>query len=116
MSTKVDPFTSERFQPKRRNQKFACRKNQVDYNNQKAFQFRLAQGEGPKKLLVSYKALHTLLGEKNERVCNINFLQGKGVDTGYFTSYERNKEDKGIYHVFNIKMENIDNKNFKIYR
>jgi hypothetical protein len=68
MIKRTDPLTKELFVPKRKNQRFASRKNQIEYNNMIARSQQLAMKKIDMILKNNRKVLWRLLGEKPEYV------------------------------------------------
>ena len=58
-----DPLTKESFVPKRSNQKFSCRLNQINYNNRKAKSKRLAKAPYDNVLDSNRNILIRIIGE-----------------------------------------------------
>lgn len=63
-----DPLTKESFVPKRSNQKFSCRLNQIKYNNRKAKSKRLAKAPYDKILDTNRNILIRIIGEEDDCV------------------------------------------------
>ena len=85
MKTAIDPLTGEEFIPKRSNQKFASRENQIRYNNLKAAEERKAKAKTRKILNDNRKALRKVLGSRDEIVRSLDYLKGAGLDLHYCT-------------------------------
>jgi hypothetical protein len=81
----IDPLTGEEFVPKRSNQKFANRENQIRYNNLKAARERLAKAKTRKILNTNRKALQQVLGSRHEVVRSLDYLKGAGLDLQFCT-------------------------------
>ena len=117
-SNKICPICNKEFAAKRINQiycDFENHKCRNFHNNEKARKLKKAQGEVPKMLENSWRVLNTILGKDKEAVHHIEYLKGKGIDLHYFSQYSK-INDMGVYHIFNIKLMNIDNTNYKIFR
>lgn len=115
---KICPVCLKEFDAKRLNQIYCNANNHYCrnyYNNEKARKLKKAQGEAPKKLAMSWRHLNEILGNEKEVTRHIEYLKGRGIDLSYFSQYTK-QNDKGIYHIFNIKIVNLDNINFKIFR
>ncbi|MCA0131759.1 hypothetical protein [Winogradskyella alexanderae] len=85
MKTAIDPLTGEEFVPKRSNQKFASRKNQIRYNNLKAAEERQAKAKTRKILDSNRKVLQWVTGPNDEVERSMDFLKGAGLNFQYFT-------------------------------
>ncbi|WP_299095348.1 hypothetical protein [uncultured Winogradskyella sp.] len=85
IETAIDPLTGEEFVPKRSNQKFASRENQIRYNNLQAAKERQAKAKTRKILNSNRKALQKVLGPNDEIVRSLDFLKGAGLDLQYCT-------------------------------
>jgi hypothetical protein len=115
---KICPVCLKEFEAKRVNQVYCDQDNHSCrnfYNNEKARRLKKAQGEVPKKLALSWRQLDAILGKEKETIRHIEYLKGRGIDLSYFSQYTR-QNDKGVYHIFNIKLQNLDNINYKIFR
>jgi hypothetical protein len=75
-----DPLTGEAFEPKRSNQKFANRANQIRNNNSKAKVKRDRIGKIQKALWKNYNILSDLMINKISHSVSEDFLHGKGFD------------------------------------
>lgn len=85
IETAIDPLTGEEFVPKRSNQKFATRENQIKFNNLKAAEERKAKARTRKILNSNRKVLKKVLGDKDEVKRSYDHLEGAGLDFGYNT-------------------------------
>ena len=85
MKTAIDPLTGEEFVPKRSNQKFASRKNQIRYNNLKAAEERQAKARTRKILDSNRKVLQWVTGPNDEVERSMDFLKGAGFNFQYCT-------------------------------
>lgn len=81
----VDPLTGELFIPKRNNQIFAARQNQIRYNNLKAAKERQAKAKSRKILDTNRKVLQSILGPHSEIIKSLDYIDGAGLDFGYNT-------------------------------
>ena len=79
-----DPLTKESFVPKRSNQKFSCRLNQIKYNNRKAKSKRLAKAPYDNILDANRNILIRIIGEENERIVSKDYLLGAGFNFQIF--------------------------------
>jgi hypothetical protein len=81
----TDPLTGQEFVPKRSNQKFASRENQIRYNNLKAKEIRQAKARTRKTLDTNRKVLQIVLGPYNEIIRSYDYLLGAGLNFGFNT-------------------------------
>lgn len=79
-----DPYSGESFMPKRSNQKFANRKNQVAWNNKKAREKREAKKTVNNALDKNRNILIKLLGGKARVIKSKEFLHGAGFSFGHY--------------------------------
>ncbi|WP_412560613.1 hypothetical protein [Winogradskyella sp. MIT101101] len=84
-NTAIDPLTGEEFVPKRSNQKFASRENQIMFNNLKAAEERRAKEKTRRILNSNRKVLRTTLGSHNEVIRSHDYLLGAGLNFGFNT-------------------------------
>lgn len=106
-----DPLSGILFVPKRPNQIFACRENQIKYNNLKSKKLREKTAFVNKPLQNNFKILEELLNNKKESTFHKQFLLGKGfsfeVNTGIDTIGEINGFAIYNYVVFIVNSETI---------
>ena len=93
-SLKIDPFTGEEFQPKRGNQFYANRKNQVDFNNLKAKVNREHKAAINTPLDTNRKVLQKVLQNQIKVQRSKEFLLGAGLDFNFIT--HRRTDENGI--------------------
>ena len=110
---KIDPYTGEKFVPRRSNQRFANRENQICYNNQKASAERRRIRRELKPLLENQKILHKILYGLNEITVSRDYLLGAGFDftasngasrdgekvCNHILSYQIRKAEEGYFHI-----------------
>jgi hypothetical protein len=113
--TKICPYNAEKFIPKRNNQKFASRYNQITYNNNKNRELQKHVKEVNKKLLKNYRIIVELLEDKQEMVFNTQYLRGKGFSFNILTFFIEDG-DKTIYGIYNFAFYKFDNNQTKIIR
>jgi len=90
-----DPLTKESFVPKRSNQKFSCRLNQIKYNNLKAKSKRLAKAPYDNVLDSNRNILIRIIGEEDEMIVSLDYLLGAGFD---FQIFNRSFKRDGIQY------------------
>ena len=111
---KIDPFTSEDFTPKRHNQRFACRANQIAYNNKLAREKRELLRVPNTKLNTNRTVLKKLY-ESGIRKVSKEFLRGAGLNFLYFTQ-NYNHEGKQFHAAYEYLIEVLDNQKFIIFK
>ena len=116
MKERKDPFTGEIFIPKRMNQIYANRKNQIACNNSKAFNKRQENKNTNNVLNKNYETLKRILGDKKEVNVSTDFLRGAQFDFKYFTNYSTTPDKLPRYHIFNYCLINLGNNNHKIVK
>jgi len=111
----IDPFTGKPFIPKRNNQKFASRKNQVAYNNLISKQKRDVKSHVENVLKSNLKLLQKVLGKNEEKIISKDYLLGGGFCFNYHTQIlMRNKIQ--WYCTYNIGVHQLKNNRIKIRR
>ena len=80
-----DPLTGEEFIPKRNNQRFASRKNQIRYNNDLALKRKDNKRDILHQLEKNWKVLRNTLGNDSTTECSVEFLRGAEIHFGYIT-------------------------------
>lgn len=77
-----DPLTGEIFIKRRSNQIFANSKNQIKYNNLKAFEKRKAKAQFDRILEKNRQVLKRTLGSNEEIIKSRDYLEGAGLNFG----------------------------------
>jgi len=108
MKEKIDPFTKEPFIPKRSNQRFANRENQIAFNNQKAKELRDEKSDVNSFLNKNLKIMKRILKEKGSAIVSRDFLEGAEFTFGILTQEYKYEERifKLIYNYGYILLEN----------
>ena len=110
-----DPLTNKLFIPKRYNQRFSCRENQIKFNNLKAKRIREKTSFVNKPLQKNFKILEELLTNKKENTFHKEYLLGKGfsfeVNTGINTI-----DKKDCFAIYNYFIIPINNDTIKIIK
>ncbi len=103
-----DPLTNELFIPKRFNQRFSCRANQIAFNNNKARNIRKQTSYINTPLQKNFKILNEFLSKQNEITVHKQYLLGKGFTFEVYTGAEKYKNDIkfSIYKFIVIPIEN----------
>ena len=111
----TDPLTKESFYPKRSNQKFASRKNQVKYNNLKARKKRVAKKKFDQPLDRNRNILIGILGTNTSVIKHKEWLLALGYDFNIYTHSSR-YEGKIIPCIYEFGIAQLDGEKFKIMR
>jgi hypothetical protein len=112
---RVDPQTGELFWPKRHNQLFANRKNQIAFNNAKASVKRFEKGTIDKVLDKNRRILKQILGEKDGCIVSKDFLLGCGFVFRYYTHVVNIDKETG-YCVYEFILKKNENEKYKIWK
>lgn len=91
--TRIDPFTGEAFEAKRRNQVFAKKQNRIDYHNEQAALLSEEKAPLNKPLHENLKILKSVMGGEKEARFHIEFMRGRGFSFKHST---HNEEYKGM--------------------
>ena len=110
-----DPLTKESFYPKRSNQKFASRKNQVKYNNLKARKKRQAKKKFDQPLDRNRNILIGILGTNMSMIKHKEWLLALGYDFNIYTHSARH-EGKIIPCIYEFALIKLENQQYKIIR
>lgn len=110
-----DPFTGEEFYPKRNNQKFANRKNQIAFNNKKARLLRETQFPVNTALKQNLNILKVILAGRNSIEVSKTYLLGAGFN---FQFYNRTLKKDGVKYqcIYNYAICLLENGNYKIIK
>jgi|TARA_B110000238_G_scaffold141213_1_gene152354 hypothetical protein len=109
-----DPLTKESFVPKRSNQKFSCRLNQIKYNNRKAKSKRLAKAPYDKILDANRNILIKIIGEEDDRIVSKDYLLGAGFVFGYFNK-SMVQDNINYQCIYNYAITQLKDGKYKIY-
>jgi hypothetical protein len=115
MTELKDPYTGELFVPKRSNQKFASRSNQVKFNNERQRIDRNAKGRIQKLLDKNFKILQSLLKDQETVNATRDSLEKVGYSFTYYTHTILNNQRQTPV-IFDFIVETIGSNDFKIYR
>jgi hypothetical protein len=113
---RIDPLTKEEFTPLRYNQKFACRKNQIDFNNIKARKKREKKAPYDRVIESNRKVLDKIVGKnKDRRIVSKEYLLGAGFNFQFFNRSFKDGE-KEYQAIYNYALCNLNNDNYQIIR
>ncbi|WP_417371221.1 hypothetical protein [Gelidibacter japonicus] len=111
---KKDPYTGEKFLPKRSNQRFANPKNRKKYHNDKANRLRKTTEFVNKPLRLNRKILDYLMEGMVKKTFHQEFLRGSGYDFDIFngTCIVNNETGFCLYNYILI----FEKPNVHVYR
>lgn len=110
-----DPLTGEQFVPRRMNQRFASRSNQVKFNNLKAARKRKAKARHDRVLDKNRNILQRLLGDKKEVVLSKDYLLGAGFNFRMQT-HSLTSGQKVFVCIYDYAYTRLENNQYKIVR
>ena len=96
---KIDPYTGEEFFTQKRNQKFASRQNQIDYNNQLKLEERDKKKFIDMKLSSNRRILQKLLCGNSEVIVSLDELRAENFDFGTITHFTK-KNNSTIFGIY----------------
>jgi hypothetical protein len=85
MKLRVDPLTGNKFIPKRANQKYENRANQIQHNNLVAKEKNTLKSQIESCIIHNESILRKILQDKNEAIVSKDFLLGAGFNFSYHT-------------------------------
>lgn len=109
---KKDPYTGEMFIPRRYNQKFASRENQIAFNNEKARKKREKKHRVDRILDKNREILLRILGKSISKTVSKDYLMGAGFDLNHFSGLYRNN-GKSLFAVYEFYLSRTG-ENFEI--
>ena len=115
MNQRTDPYSGEVFTPKRSNQYFASRKNQVAYNNAKARKIRVLHTEIDSQIKKNWQILDGVLGMQEKAIKSKEFLLGAGYDFRLFNSYQSHG-DNPYYGIYNYGIRALSEGKYEIVK
>lgn len=110
---RTDPLTGESFSPRRSNQIFASRANQIRFNNIKARVKRRAKSKVDRSLDKCRTILKDALGDRKSRTLSRDFLLGAGFDFTCITHTVKIEEDL-YYFLYELGYTILENGKIKI--
>lgn len=113
MKKRIDPYSGETFYPKRSNQRFATRENQIAYNNAKAKKERDLHTKYDNLIKKNWNILRVILGNKEKVVQTQDYLLGKGYSFRFFNNM-RTQEDVSFYGVYDYGIRSLGDGQFEI--
>ena len=109
-----DPYTGTEFIPKRYNQKFETRRNQIAYNNTKSRDIRHQKYTVDKTLERNRKTLVNILNGAESKVVSRDFLLGAGFVFGYFNK-SMVQDNINYQCIYNYAITKLKDGRFEIY-
>ena len=111
---RIDPYSEEGFIPKRYNQKFANRSNQIAFNNHKAREIREKKKPIDSVLETNRKILIRILKGAESAIVSEEYLLGAGFNHRFFNRSFR--KDKFTYQcVYNYALTKLESGKYKIF-
>ncbi|MCF8273559.1 MAG: hypothetical protein K9I95_06980 [Flavobacteriaceae bacterium] len=115
MIRRIDPYTGEVFYPKRNNQYFANRQNQIAYNNQKAKEIRDLMANIDNHIRNNWKILVDALKENKFVIRNKDYLLGCGYNFNFF-HFTKIIKDEYYFGIYNYGITLLNNGLYKIIK
>ena len=110
-----DPLTGEMFAPKRSNQFYASRENQIRFNNEKQKRERKENLSVNRYLLRNKRVLRYWLGAHKEVIKSKDFLLGASYKFEHYTHYIR-LGSSTAYCNYEYCIVELENSNYKIFK
>jgi hypothetical protein len=101
LEVKIDPYTQEKFFPKRSNQVFATPQNKMMFHNERAKEYRDETKAVRSRIDRNNKLFALLLGYNIKARFHVEYLKGKGADLKAVTRVIK-LGDEIIYKVFDF--------------
>ena len=98
---RIDPYTQEKYFPKRSNQIFATPQNKMMFHNERAKEYRDETKKVRSRLDRNNKLFEALLGDNKKARFHVEYLKGKGVDLKAVTRVFQIR-DEIVYRVFDF--------------
>jgi len=108
-------LTNEPFFKKRSNQKFANRRNQIRYNNIKAYEKRKAKAPTERILDKNRTILKKVLGDAKTVIRSRDYLLGAEYNFNMF-SYYRELNGKTYFGVYEFGIRKLDGDKYEIIK
>lgn len=109
------PYSNQEFIPKRSNQVFALAEYRVAYHNDNNNAIRRKLSYINKQLMINYKVVQLLLGDKIEVIANKHFLRGAGFSFLTFTNVTK-KEDAYFHCIYDVAFQKLNDEEYLIFR
>ena len=113
---RIDPFTGEEFQPKRENQLFANRKNQISFNNRKAKANREHKAAVNTPLDTNHKVMQKVLQNQIRVQRSKEFLLGAGLDFNFITHRRTDENSIQWNCLYEFQFRQLDYDQYLIER
>ena len=115
MKRKIDPYTGEIFYAKRKNQRFASRKNQIAFNNDKAKDIRDLMAKIDNHIRNNWNILIDIHKEEEFALRTKDYLLGRGYNFKFF-HFETFIDGKRYFCIYNYGITMIDSGLYKIIK
>ena len=113
----IDKLTKQSFIPKRLDQKFATRENQIKYNNLKQRNKRILRSKVDRILHKNHEICLGVLGDKNSVIKSKEWLDALGYNFAFSTHfYDLDEAKNPIPAVYDIAIQTLPNQKYKITR
>ena len=113
MIRRIDPYSGEVFFPKRNNQRFASRKNQIAFNNAKAKITRDMMAEIDYQIRKNWQILLDILKDRDSVIKTKDYLLGCGFKFNFFNS-QRLIDSNFYFGIYNLGIRMIDSGLYEI--
>jgi hypothetical protein len=111
---RTDPYTGTEFTPKRYNQKFETRRNQIAFNNTKSREIRHQKYTVDKTLERNRRILANILNGAKSIVKSKDFLLGTGFIFGYFNK-SMVQDNINYQCIYNYAITKLKDGRYEIY-
>ncbi|MDA9817151.1 hypothetical protein N9C19_00105 [bacterium] len=113
MKKRIDPHSGESFYPKRNNQRFATRANQIAFNNAKAQKEREIHLNIDNQIKKNWNILKSVLGKKKTAIKTKDYLLGRRYSFRFFNNL-RTQDDISYYGIYDYGIRSLGDGNFEI--
>jgi len=108
---RIDPFTSEEFEPKKVSQKYAVPANRIKHNNLKASILRQERAFLDKHVNKNHLIIREIYVEDGDNIFHKMWLEGKGLrlDATNRVLLYKGKHEYCVYEYILIEITGTDN-------
>lgn len=99
-----DPYSGEEFYPKRYNQKFATRENQIAFNNIIAREKRQQKNGTDRILDKNREVLKRILAKYSSIIKSKDYLLGAGFNFNYFSCI-RDVDEQTVFAIYEFTIK-----------
>ncbi len=115
MKKQIDPYSGESFYPKRSNQRFSSRTNQIAYNNAKAKKERDQHTFYDNQIKKNWKILISALKDKKNTVQTKDYLLGRGYDFRFLNNL-RIQDKTSYFGLYDCGIRLTENDKYEIIK